>query len=231
MRSDVRYQRERRGAMRFIIARAGSMQEFTLTVQRGFTLVELLVTLAIIAVLAGLIFPVFGATRERARSAQCISNLRQVYGAIAMYSSDHEGLLPPFRTFDLEAPTSDQAARLVAATQPYLRSTQVWFCPSDVFAGQNPGPSPKEGGAADHRYTSFRTLLDWSLWSMIAQGRHPAHSHVLPSLDSETELLTDNVWMPRRSLIAYSHSQTFNHLMGDGRVVTRPWREDSDTRR
>lgn len=56
----------------------------------GFTLIELLVVIAIIAILAGMLFPVFAKAREQARRANCISNQRQAVMAIQMYANDHE---------------------------------------------------------------------------------------------------------------------------------------------
>lgn len=54
----------------------------------GFTLVELLVVLAIIAVLAGLLLPALAAGRKRSYSARCLSNLHQIGIANALYASD-----------------------------------------------------------------------------------------------------------------------------------------------
>jgi prepilin-type N-terminal cleavage/methylation domain-containing protein/prepilin-type processing-associated H-X9-DG protein len=61
---------------------------------RGFTLLELLVAIAIIAILAALLFPVYASAREAARKATCQSNLRQVGMAFAMYVTDHDGMYP-----------------------------------------------------------------------------------------------------------------------------------------
>lgn len=60
----------------------------------GFTLVELLVVLGIVSVLAALLFPVFSAAREKARQTTCLSNLRQIGSAVALYSQDFDGYLP-----------------------------------------------------------------------------------------------------------------------------------------
>jgi len=60
----------------------------------GFTLVELLVVVGIIAVLAGLLFPVFAQVREEGRRATCLSNLRQIGLAFGMYLADNDGLYP-----------------------------------------------------------------------------------------------------------------------------------------
>lgn len=66
----------------------------TLPRRGGFTLIELLVVMAIIAILAGLLFPVFGRARENARSTSCASNLRQIYLAFKLYTKDHDDRAP-----------------------------------------------------------------------------------------------------------------------------------------
>lgn len=62
--------------------------------RRAFTLIELLASIAILGVLAGLLIPVSGAVRNKARAAQCLSNLRQVGAASLLYLNEHGGRLP-----------------------------------------------------------------------------------------------------------------------------------------
>ena len=57
---------------------------------RGFSLVELLVSIAIVAILASLLLTALSQTKERGKRTVCISNLRQCYLALRCYADDQE---------------------------------------------------------------------------------------------------------------------------------------------
>src|SRR5687768_3698053 len=67
--------------------------------KRAFTVVELLVVIAIIGVLMALLLPAVQMAREAARRINCGSNLKQCGTAVQLWSTNHNGLLPPSRSF------------------------------------------------------------------------------------------------------------------------------------
>src|SRR5438045_9682184 len=62
--------------------------------KNGFTLVELLVVIGIIALLISILLPALGRARAQANSVWCQSNMRQMGTAIFMYAQAHNGRLP-----------------------------------------------------------------------------------------------------------------------------------------
>ncbi len=149
----------------------------------GFTLIELLTFIAIIAVLAALLFPVFSAARGKAREITCISNLRQVGLAIRMYTQDYDDLYPwavdptdkytpviwsQYPDFQAQIPFMPFMHEVL---QPYIKSQELFHCPSDTgydvedFTGvpidANPTSFKKFGTSYNYRTEiSFRHAGD-----------------------------------------------------------------------
>jgi prepilin-type N-terminal cleavage/methylation domain-containing protein/prepilin-type processing-associated H-X9-DG protein len=95
----------------------------------GFTLIELLVVVAILGILAALLFPVFSQARERARRTSCLSNLKQIGLGVQMYVQDHDGRVPICN--DNTTPsTADDNGYWWVTLHKYTKNDQVFVCPS-----------------------------------------------------------------------------------------------------
>jgi prepilin-type N-terminal cleavage/methylation domain-containing protein/prepilin-type processing-associated H-X9-DG protein len=117
---------------------------------KGFTLIELLVVIAIIAILAAILFPVFARARENARRSSCQQNIRQIGLAIKQYLSDYDESFPQVSVGAASSPVFNTPFGWADATQPYVRNTQLFQCPSD---SAQPGPAAFEGN--DANYTDY----------------------------------------------------------------------------
>src|SRR5689334_5744223 len=100
------------------LAHGGTTMSARSARERGFTLIEMLVVISIIAILASILFPVFAAARERARSVACLSNQKQISMAITMYCQDLDEQYPP-------AVDPASGAWWEMVVQPYIKSGQV----------------------------------------------------------------------------------------------------------
>ena len=95
----------------------------------GFTLLEILVVIAIIAILAGILFPVFAGVRASGYKVACLSNVRQLLQAAGMYASDNDRRLVPARLY-LGGP--DLGKTWCVLLRPYLGDDRLLTCPVDA---------------------------------------------------------------------------------------------------
>lgn len=88
----------------------------------AFTLIEILVVVAIIGILAAILFPTFSRAREKARAATCLSNYKQIGLGVHLYAQDNDDLTPA---------NGGSFAGLVADCVPYIKTDRVFTCPDD----------------------------------------------------------------------------------------------------
>lgn len=106
--------------------------------RRAFTLIEILVVVAIIALLAAILFPAFARAREKARQTTCSSNLKQFMLAILMYAQDNDEAMPlAIKHVDQIGPKTakdnppTQQFGIHMEIMPYVKSPQAFQCPDD----------------------------------------------------------------------------------------------------
>ncbi len=194
----------------------------------GFTLLDLLVSISVIAVLISIMTPALAGVTEAARRVRCASNLRQIGLGLFMYAEHHDGMLPasvfsrPENARRALEPSSMMLLHVgendpnnwdglgLLVDDEFISATSVFYCPSHT------------GNHAEEAYEG-----DWtSLGAQIVGNYHYRPSTrtdgiALEALAKNALLATDGL----RTLPDYNHRVGLNGLQTDGSVT---WRDDSD---
>lgn len=203
----------------------------------GFTLMELLVVMAIIALLASLLLPALSGAKQRALRTGCVSNLRQVYLAMAMYAQDHDDSMPAkyeVKKTTLKPEDVAKGKELQTLTNgihillaPYVGGnghppSKVFRCPADA------GDAVEATPVFERRGASYQV-------EGVDLGRKPEDLHrnrfsARTTMDMAFDLFKP--WdsdYPKKVQEKISkgelgpvkwHAKLFNKVMGDGRVIT-----------
>lgn len=215
----------------------------------GFTLVELLVTIAVIAILAALLLPALSRSRVRAEGMACANHLKQLHLAWVLYAEENaerlvnnHGVpetLSRRQTWannvqDWEA--SDDNTNLVYLTEsklgPYAgRSARVYKCPSD----REPGPNgarirsmAMNAMVGDPGVLTNQFNPDYEQFFKAAQAPRPAEIFVF--LDEQADTLNDGFFVNRLHEATWGnvpgsyHSGAANLSFMDGHAEMRKWR-------
>lgn len=131
---------------------------------RGFSLLELLAVVAIIGLLAGLMSPVVSKAREKARQADCKSNLRQFGTALVVYRADHDGANPGWMS---------------NLYPEYIDDKSLYTCKSDLNRGQGRNRPAFLSDEAELSQTKYAETIDNASGArLVFAGGQPANTDI-----------------------------------------------------
>lgn len=191
--------------------------------ERGFSLIDTLVTISVVVLLIAILLPSLSGAREAARRVVCASNVRQLGIGIQMFADDHEGKLPKSiyvsmamgmdgdssasqQMMTLRAPNNDSNDQIwdglgVLYAAEYLVAPKLFYCPSHH---------------GDHTFNRYSRIFNGVRERVVSnyhfRGIGPNGERTLTAIEpSETVLVTDGL----RSLSDYNHRSGTNFLTAD----------------
>jgi len=160
-------------------------------IKRGFTLVEILVVITIIATLAGITYPVARSFIGKSREASCLNNLRSLGVALEGYLQENNNIMPTLK-LGRSSKTEDVPV-LETVLLPYIQAPQAFQCPADKVQFEKSGSS--------------------YLWVFIVNG-DPASKLTFFNNDSRPDkipLITDKeAWHPNGTNFLYADYSATN---------------------
>jgi prepilin-type N-terminal cleavage/methylation domain-containing protein/prepilin-type processing-associated H-X9-DG protein len=220
----------------------------------AFTLIELLMVIAIIAILAGMLLPSLSGARREALAASCKNNQRQLNLALQLYATDHNDALPLnnfvydvtdktpiFRTNSWApglAPYDLTTSNLQSGMfYPYLRSVGVFLCPADRSRVRNYDDTPLPGAPRRTRSYNLSQSIHCDAaptFRKLTQITRPAPADLFTFIDVHEDAILDSVFgtPPIDSMYAdvwfdipgNRHGQAANLGFADGHIERWKWK-------
>ncbi len=177
---------------------------------RGFTLIELLLVISIIALLAGMVFPITTQMIARAQTTKCMNNLRQLGMAAHAAANDNDNRFPIIESDPANAihKPEDEAQPLTEVFKRYgITSTQLQ-CPADL---KGPNQFAQKGASYIWEpYSEDEEVQNITIYMRRGQ---------FPGRQSRVRLATD--WEPVHPADVVGGRKKFNTLYADGHVRLR----------
>ena len=209
--------------------------------RRPFTLIELLVVIAIIAILAAMLLPALSKAREKARTASCTSNMKQIMTANLMYAGDSDDYLPHVYGSAV-GNRSTMGPWWWELIESYVGDGKIFQCPSNPTGKKDDWHRMLESGAASQtvwylHYVAFqkhnypdgagdgksRPLGAFkNPSSQMLHGEYSqAYSHWCPNCAAKTETVAPHATLKM-------HNEIMTSGMVDGHVEGIPQRRLAD---
>ncbi len=151
----------------------------------GFTLVEVLVCIALVATLAAMLFPVLARAKIPANGAACASNLHTLSLAVDLYAGDHDaryplGVNPSDAYTKCRGRTPETGPQFAAVVAPYVKEPRAFRCPLDSGVPNVPARDYGESlecdlpGTAPSMYVRYGASYEFRDDLGIEGASHPA---------------------------------------------------------